>query len=90
MEELSAIALEVENKIKLTTDIVNQATLASDKSVQDFENTGEQINAIAKGIKEINTISLENARSVEEIASAAEHLNNMTDDLSNKLEQFKT
>ncbi|WP_373035399.1 methyl-accepting chemotaxis protein [Sulfurimonas sp.] len=90
MEELSFIASEVESKIKSTTDIVNKATEASDKSVQDFEHTGEQINAIVKGVEEINIISLENARSVEEIASAAEHLNNMTDDLSTKLEQFKT
>ncbi|HFB53817.1 MAG TPA: methyl-accepting chemotaxis protein, partial [Sulfurimonas autotrophica] len=28
--------------------------------------------------------------SVEEIASAAEHLNNMTDNLNTKLETFKT
>ena len=90
MEELSIIASEVENKIESTTDIVNKATEASDKSVQDFEHTGEQIDSIVKGVEEINTISLENARSVEEIASAAEHLNNMTDDLSTKLEQFKT
>ncbi|WP_373002342.1 methyl-accepting chemotaxis protein [Sulfurimonas sp.] len=90
MEELSHIASEVESKIELTTDIVNKATEASDKSVQDFEHTGKQIDSIVRGVEEINTISLENARSVEEIASAAEHLNNMTDDLSTKLEQFKT
>jgi methyl-accepting chemotaxis protein len=90
MQELSNIASEVESKIKLTTDIVNKATDASDKSVQDFEDTGKQIDFIVKGVEEINVISLENARSVEEIASAAEHLNSMTDDLSTKLEQFKT
>ncbi|WP_294963449.1 methyl-accepting chemotaxis protein [Sulfurimonas sp.] len=90
MQELSNIASEVESKIELTTDIVNKATDASDKSVQDFEDTGKQIDFIVKGVEEINVISLENARSVEEIASAAEHLNSMTDDLSTKLEQFKT
>jgi len=90
MKELSVVASEVESKIQLTTDIVNKATQASDKSVQDFEYTGEQINSIVNGVKEINRISSENARSVKEIASAAEHLNSMTDNLSFKLEQFKT
>ena len=90
MGELSLIASEVESKIELTTNIVNKATQASDKSVQDFEHTGKQIDSIVKGMEKINNISSENARSVEEIVSASEHLNNMTDDLATKLEQFKT
>jgi len=90
MEELSSISSEVETKIEATTEIVNKATEASDKTVGDFEHTGEQIDAIIKGIEDTNALSSQNARSVEEIASAAEHLNNMTDDLSSKLEQFKT
>ncbi len=75
MDELLLISTEVENKINKTTDIVNNATKASDESVQDFENTGAKIESISLRINKINTISTENARSVEEIASASEHLN---------------
>ncbi|MGM0622979.1 MAG: hypothetical protein ACQESH_03060 [Campylobacterota bacterium] len=41
-------------------------------------------------LQQINEISSNNARSVEEIAAAADHLNSMTDELNNKLEDFKT
>ncbi len=90
MEELSEISIEVENKIVSTTQIVNKATAASDQSVQDFESIAIEVNAIIKEIKEINSISSENARSVEDIGKASEKLNLMTDELSTKLEQFKT
>ena len=90
MQELSAISADVEKQIESTTEIVNKATLASDKTVQDFELTGVQVNEILSGIEDINSISLQNATSVEEIASASEHLNKMTEDLSSKLEQFRT
>ncbi|WP_324170446.1 methyl-accepting chemotaxis protein [Sulfurimonas sp.] len=90
MEELSIISIEVEAKIESTTELVQKATQASDKVVEDFELTGNQLNDIVEGIKEINSISSQNSRSVEEIASAAEHLNSLTDELSTKLEQFKT
>ncbi len=90
MNELVIISTEVESKINRTTEIVNHATNASDKTVQDFENTGVSINSISKRISKINSLSSANSRSVEEIASASEHLNDMTESLTNKLEQFKT
>ncbi len=90
MDELLSISTEVEGKINKTADIVNNATKASDENVQDFENTGAKIESIAQRINKINTISTENARSVEEIASASEHLNEMTASLSEKLNRFKT
>jgi len=90
MSNLSVIASEVESKIESTTKIVNNATQASQKIVEDFEYTGKQINDIVHKMDEINSISSNNARNVEEIASAAEHLHNLTDDLSGKLDQFQT
>ncbi|WP_304542873.1 methyl-accepting chemotaxis protein [Sulfurimonas microaerophilic] len=90
MQKLSEISIDVEQRIESTTQIVNRATEATDRTVQDFENTGKQIDEILGGIEEINTISLGNARSVEEIMVAAQHLNNMTHELSSKLEQFRT
>lgn len=90
MNELSSISDEVESKINETTAIVNSATIANDKTVKDFENTGENIKAISNNVNEINSISSQSARSVEEIASAAEHLNKMTEELANKLGEFRT
>lgn len=90
MQELVDISNEAQNMINSTTQIVNSATTATDKTVEDFEKTASNIIAISERISEINSISTKNARSVEEIASASEHLNNMTTTLTHKLEQFKT
>ena len=43
-----------------------------------------------KSISQIITLSTENARSAQEIASASEHLSNMTELLNEKLAEFKT
>ena len=90
INELASISTAVENKINTTTEIVNSATIANDKTVKDFENTGTNVKSIAQNVNEITTISSISARSVEEIASAAEHLNKMTEELTHKLNEFKT
>jgi len=90
INELASISTAVENKINTTAQIVNSATDANDKTVQDFENTGTSVKSITQSINEINTISSTNARSTEEIASAAEHLNKMTEELTHKLNEFRT
>ncbi len=90
IQKLADIANSVEEKIDATVGIVDNAVRATDKTVGDFEKTGSDIEAVVASVKEINTISSNNARSVEEIASAADHLNSMTDELNTKLEVFKT
>ena len=89
-QELAEIAKNVEDKINSTVKIVNKAVTISDKTVKDFENTGKSVSKIVNEIEEINEISSTNAKNVEEIASAANHLNTLTNELSIKLETFKT
>ncbi len=88
--ELADIAREVEQKINLTAELVDEAVSASDKTVGDFENTGKSVGIIISKVEEINEISSVNARSVEEIAATAEHLNALTDELNVNLETFRT
>jgi len=45
---------------------------------------------VIQKVETINALSSSNARSVEEIASAAEHLSRLAGTLSNTLSQFKT
>ncbi len=90
IQELANIAQDVEDRINSTVDIVNDAVRASESSVKDFENTGHKVEMIVEKVEEINTISSKNARSVEEIATAAEHLNTLTEALNSKLETFRT
>ena len=90
IEELSKISEDVEDKINHTVEIVLSAVHASDKTSKDFETTGNHMETIVIKMEEINSISSTNARNVEEIASASEHLNSLTEELNGKLEQFKT
>ncbi len=90
VQELADDASVVEQKINQSVAIVNEAVKATDKTVADFETTGRNVEKIVAQITEINKISSQNARSVEEIASAASHLNSMTDTLHTKLEIFRT
>ena len=90
MQELTNRATDVEKTINNTVLIVNEAVSASDKTVRDFEKTGSDVEAIVSQISEINEISSKNARNVEEIVSAADHLNSLTDDLHSKLDLFRT
>lgn len=90
IQKLANIAQSVEDRINSTVDIVSEAVGASDRTVKDFENTGKNVKIIVSKVEEINELSSTNARSVEEIASAAEHLNTLTNELNSKLETFHT
>ena len=90
IQDLVNVTHSVEERIAATVAIVNSAVDASNKTVEDFEETGNNVKTIVSKVDEIKTISSTNARSVEEIASAAEHLNTLTDELNTKLETFHT
>lgn len=90
VQALANVSGDVENKINYSVEIVNNAVNASDKTVTDFEKAGKDVEFIVSQVAEIHTISSQNARNVEEIAAAADHLNSMTDDLHSKLETFRT
>ncbi len=90
IQKLSNLADDVENKINSTVEIVLRAVQVSDETVSNFESTGSNLKLIVNKVETINELSAVNARSVEEIASAAEHLNTQTNDLNDKLQTFKT
>ena len=88
--ELSKVAEEVKIKINDTSDIVHEAVSATEKTAINFEITGKGIEEVVNEVSDVNKISSENSRSVEEIVAAAEHLNGLTDSLNIKLEEFNT
>ncbi len=89
IQDLADISSEVEEKITITVDIMQEATVVSEKTVNDFVDTGKMVETIANEITDINTIVESNARSVEEIAAAAEHLSSMTEKLNMSMDKFK-
>jgi len=91
VEELSNSATSVEDRINEMSEIVNNAaTKTSDAIQKSYSETQEDVDEISEQVALIDDISTKNARSMEEIASAAGHLNDMTETLNNKLGEFRT
>ena len=90
IQNVSDMTTDIEHNIEQTVNIVSLAVQASTKTTNDFEKTGKDVERIVSQIENINEISSQNARNVEEIAAAADHLNSMTDNLHSQLEIFKT
>lgn len=88
--ELTLVADEVRDKIVFMSNSMQKAIIMSDARVEDYIKTGDNIKQIIYGMSNINNISSENTKSVEEIANATDHLNKMTEILNNKLSEFKT
>ena len=90
MESLTLIASDVEKNINETTLIMDNATLSSEHTVQDYIKTGKNVDTIVHKIEDINTITLSNTRSMEEVSGATDHLNDLTEKLNNVLGTFRT
>lgn len=71
-------------------EILNKAVKNANKTIHDYIDTASRIGLITEDISKINEISSVNVRSVEEIASAAEHLNKMTEHLNIELGKFRS
>ena len=88
--ELTLVADDVKTKIISMSSSMEKAIVMSDRTVEDYIKTGDNIGQIIQSMSNINGIASQNAKSVEEIANAAEHLNKMTEALNNKLSEFRT
>jgi|GEM_PF-163762 len=82
---------------KSVEDAILDSATVMDKNVAGIAHRAEGSAALAKDaerivglIGKVNDLSSSNARSVEEIASAAEHLYRLTEQLNAKLNQFKS
>ncbi len=89
IQELVAISSGVEAKIRYTVAIMEKATAVTDRNVSAFEQTGKDVTGTAEQMGALNEMVRSNARSVEGIADAAEHLNAMAGHLNVQLQAFR-
>ena len=91
VENLSQSATDVEIKINEMADFLKNASSKTSKIIEKSNHeTKKDADEITAQVSIVSKLSSQNARSMEEIASAAEHLNEMTETLNNKLNEFKT
>jgi methyl-accepting chemotaxis protein len=89
MHNLAMISNEAEEEIASAASSMMQATRTTEDTVSVFGHMAEMIKLTVDEIQKIDTYSMSNARSVEEIGASAEHLHGMTENLNNRLNQFK-
>ena len=91
VEEVSSLSDKVAMQTKDAVALLAQSVDAADEVVAKAHNNVTLIKSnVIEKIGTINMLSTSNARSVEEIASAAEHLSKLASSLSDTLSQFKT
>lgn len=86
---LAQTSSEVESDIDQSVDNMQNAISDIENIINGYVKNAESTNVIITEIEEINHLSSDNARSVEEIASAADHMSQMSVKLSNLLDQYK-
>nr|WP_024955434.1 methyl-accepting chemotaxis protein [Sulfurospirillum arcachonense] len=89
IQQLTTISQDVENTILSTVEVMNKSSELNDLNVKDYIHTSNQVEEIVSEIEQINQLSTENTRSVEEVSGASEHLNNLTEKLNTTLSKFK-
>ncbi len=89
-EEALNKAQTIDTHLDTVENALNQADEISSTSASRSLAMKEKMSEVIKKMKEIRDISTANARSVEEIAGAAEHLSNLTGELKAILDEFKS
>jgi methyl-accepting chemotaxis protein len=82
-EKVESNISETVHTMSATIVIVGNMAEAAEKNMQDTEG-------VVAHIAEVSDLSQKNARSMEEVASAAQHLNHMTEELAGMLNGYKT
>ncbi len=90
IEKLSTNADTVQGEIASSVSVMDIAVKKVDAMVVGYEENGAAIQHMIDKVEVVNELSVSNARSVEEIASASDHLSSMTADLNNLLSSYKT
>ena len=90
IEKLSDNANEAQSEISSSVSVMNIAVKKVDKMVLGYSENGKSIQAMIDKVDVVSELSISNARSVEEIASASDHLSSMTAKLNNLLASYKT
>lgn len=90
IKKLVAVSNDVESTITDTSSVMHESVQAVNRSAENSMKIASDAQKIVTLVENINDLTTSNARSVEEIASAAEHLFKLTEGLNEKLNQFKS
>ena len=90
IESLAQASAQVNDHTETAVIALADTVNAIEKLSNDTQNNASTTESIIQKIGNINELSTSNARSVEEIAAAAEHLHQMTEQLTAQIAVFRT
>jgi len=90
IELLSNVSEDVDAKINLTTEAIENSTAVANRSKEDSLEMSATINEIIKYISDIETLSTANKTSVESIESDLARLVNVASSLQATIDEFKS
>ena len=69
---------------------MSETVSLNEASTKEYLETGNKLVELIKGIVNIDEISKQNSKSMDEISVAAAHLSKMTENLNQSLSHFRT
>jgi len=89
IKQLMDVSSKVEDNIQSSVTVMNQTLDISTKTMQDTREMATETGKISKDIEEINTLATTNLENINQVATASEHMQTLTEGLNSKLGLFK-
>jgi len=90
IEKLSEYANSAESEINTSVESIERSILQVDETVSGYISNSETVESMIKKVGQIEAISSENRKSVDEITEASAHMSKMTEKLNDMLEEYRT
>ena len=90
IEALSQNATEVENEINVSVQAIEESIAEVDETVTGYISNSNTVASMITKVTKIADISEENQKTIEEISNASATLNQMTNNLNDLLQGYKT
>ncbi len=89
IEKTSSVSSKLLDVVNTNSSIIQQSIDANIQNTKEYQNVSHSIEEIIAQVQKINDIANINSKSIEEVASASEHLSEMTSQLDSELGRFK-
>ena len=90
IEKLSDYANSAESEINTSVESIERSIVQVDETVTGYISNSKTVESMIAKVTEIESISSENRKSVDEITDASAHMSQMTAQLNNMLEEYRT
>jgi len=88
-QDLANISIGVGDKINATVNIMQESTRMSENILDGYRENATKVENIITQIQDVNEISQENIKSIDDVAKASTNLHHSTQELNEKLQIFK-